>query len=1557
MKKIVCMMLTFIMLVNNLNYVYANSIPQQFQKIDKILKSDNLVSSSAIDVLANDLTLFSNENDFQNIKLGDYILLGNYYGEKILWRCVSFEKIAGYDDDGNPIMDATDTVTEYQDGYLPLMLSDKIICMKSFDAGGNIASGSHGRGRSSGYSRKTSGSNYWGDSNIRDWLNSDDLAGKVIWTCGNPPDKSHIKNGFDPYDQEAGFLTHFNSNEISTIKAVVQKQLLDGYEYSKSLATNVYQPDFGLSDNYDNAYSEILLDKIFLLDTRQAYNLYNSLGNYYYAYPTSATVDNSSFNQYSNFSVSESWDYWLRSSCTTRGWREEKGYGSNEVYCARRLSSSDYWGSQSVSSNSGIRPAFFLNLESVIHLSGSGSESDPYVLNGDANDPIEQNEPHINTKIDNLDAEIIALNEIEYNTDKKTYDKTNFLFSVRAKKKILLENYDDTTEYEGKVNIEVTLPEGFSFSESSNERVRRSLVDVNFYDFARVYVQSPKTGDNTINVKIYVDSEDVMNTQYTIKVVKTGFQEDIYRADHNVNRGVAVKNIEKDVMQDDTPSKIFRDSARENGVDVLSYTWKTAKETWNSFDDPSKIADYAFEEKDMYKALIFDMLDCKFENEVNNAIGNKNIKEVRSFESEIMGILKDKYTYEQLTDNQFFGKNKDDVLKLVKNRWIEDHTQLDNVDTISGFVFKGVDYLGSIYEVLEQISLNYQVYMLEDGAKQFITDMYEATSDDNIALKTALYETKEVIESSEEEFWAKMAAYATCYAGKKAAQSAIGVIWKNAKDTAIKENPTLLIAYQMVKGSFFVSEKLFNTSKIGEAYFKLNAVLELWKVVEAAYKKEKSNFINNKSINNAKNYNSAINILGAYYILDCKAARSFPEAVEDTWTSKVFKVNNAEELKRSLDNIKRNSITTINSANTEWIEYLAEDYPELYNYYDAKRESYKVYDIACPVDVYVFDKDGVLVASSIGDKLYCDEDANLTIYRIDDKKTVYTYADEYTVIYKGTDNGKMDIEINEYVDGENTNTVNFNAVPLTVDCVYTQEETGKFDESYSIKQDNIVILPNYEQITTAPTYKLSIDNGLVEDTCMSEGAFASGQKVKIFACIPEGYKFNGWKSNKGTIVFDDTNSINTTVTMTDSDLAISVGLIEDDATDSFKISASDLKLGDYVKMGNYLGDDIVWRCVSFDKITGYDKEGNPIIDPTDTVTEYQEGYLPLMLSDKILCLKAFDANGDVTSGSHGRGYIDTSTSESYRQKYGSNYWKDSNIRDWLNSNASAGNVEWSCGNPPDSSHVQSNPYVSEAGFLNDFSNSEKSAIREVAQKQYLDGYEYSTELHSNTLSYTTNINYLSSYCSDKTYNEISSDNVFLLDVVQLSNVFNNFGDYYMAYPSKAAVENSKIKLKTDSRWSYWLRSPHAYEYNLNYVTMGSMATLYVSHTSGVYKDCAFLGYNGIRPAFYMDPRTPFKNGNGTLESPYSLQETNSETLSFHIGDADGDNVITASDAAFVLQKTLISTFELPIQDKTEDWLKYTDVDADNNITASDATFILQKALISTFELPAEKKNK
>ena len=109
-----------------------------------------------------------------------------------------------------------------------------------------------------------------------------------------------------------------------------------------------------------------------------------------------------------------------------------------------------------------------------------------------------------------------------------------------------------------------------------------------------------------------------------------------------------------------------------------------------------------------------------------------------------------------------------------------------------------------------------------------------------------------------------------------------------------------------------------------------------------------------------------------------------------------------------------------------------------------------------------------------------------------------------------------------------------------------------------------------------------------------------------------------------------------------------------------------------------------------------------------------EGYNgPLMLSDRVLCdYMPYDAktNKNAETGSHRR--------NSWRDNFGSNHWRDSNIRSWLNSNAEAGKVKWLCGNPPteDSVYPKTAAYDQKEGFLRSFRSDELGAIRTVKQR-------------------------------------------------------------------------------------------------------------------------------------------------------------------------------------------------------------------------------------------------
>lgn len=283
-----------------------------------------------------------------------------------------------------------------------------------------------------------------------------------------------------------------------------------------------------------------------------------------------------------------------------------------------------------------------------------------------------------------------------------------------------------------------------------------------------------------------------------------------------------------------------------------------------------------------------------------------------------------------------------------------------------------------------------------------------------------------------------------------------------------------------------------------------------------------------------------------------------------------------------------------------------------------------------------------------------------------------------------------------------------------------------------------------------------------------------------------------------------------------------------------------INIGEYVQMGTYYGQPILWRCVDID----------------------ENG--PLMLSDKILCIKAYDAGGSDTSGSHGR--------EPGRESYGSNYWADSNIRSWLNSTASAGNVEWLCGNPPVADELYNvyNAYDDEAGFLSNFTESERNAMKPVSQKSLVSRPEYENGIYTTGTErheYTSAIkNVVKNY--DTAYAEYVTDKMFLMDVKQVNSVYNNGDilgeDYHIGEPTAQCVENSEYKdndLREGEKWYYWLRSP--YSVNYNYVR-------YVNSGGSVHSNSAYGHGIGVRPAFYLNLSSSIKSGSGALSDPYTI---------------------------------------------------------------------------------------
>ena len=231
----------------------------------------------------------------------------------------------------------------------------------------------------------------------------------------------------------------------------------------------------------------------------------------------------------------------------------------------------------------------------------------------------------------------------------------------------------------------------------------------------------------------------------------------------------------------------------------------------------------------------------------------------------------------------------------------------------------------------------------------------------------------------------------------------------------------------------------------------------------------------------------------------------------------------------------------------------------------------------------------------------------------------------------------------------------------------------------------------------------------------------------------------------------------------------------------------------------YNGKAIVWKIADKNH-AGY---------PANSVT---------LITERIISLKCFDAK-------------ESGNSDSNRKSYGNNRWIYANIRQWLNSQAAAG--QWYSAQhgqdaPPSNANVWDNynEYQQEAGFLAGFSANFLAALLTTTRtvgKAQVDG--------GGTES-----------CTDKIFLATCTEVGLSGDVTAGSKlaIFSNDASR-QAKPTAEAVSKSEYtnsSLNANSPWYWWLAD--AYASSSCYVrSVDSSGALSWSH--------AYRGYGGVRP--------------------------------------------------------------------------------------------------------------
>lgn len=195
-----------------------------------------------------------------------------------------------------------------------------------------------------------------------------------------------------------------------------------------------------------------------------------------------------------------------------------------------------------------------------------------------------------------------------------------------------------------------------------------------------------------------------------------------------------------------------------------------------------------------------------------------------------------------------------------------------------------------------------------------------------------------------------------------------------------------------------------------------------------------------------------------------------------------------------------------------------------------------------------------------------------------------------------------------------------------------------------------------------------------------------------------------------------------------------------------------------------------------------------------------------LITESILCKHAFDAK-------------EPNNSDSNRVSYGNNKYSVSNIDQWLNSDAAAG--EWYSARhdadqePSSTTYVSSNPYSSEVGFLNGFSETFKNALLDTTLKTVLntitDGGSYESMTRKIFLASRAEV--------------FGSAENSIMDGSLLSLFSENTNACRIAYYDGSA-----------SYW--WLRTPNS---------SSSYFVRYVASNGSLDYSIAYYGLNGVRP--------------------------------------------------------------------------------------------------------------
>ena len=667
-----------------------------------------------------------------------------------------------------------------------------------------------------------------------------------------------------------------------------------------------------------------------------------------------------------------------------------------------------------------------------------------------------------------------------YGTSEITYDAEDGSYS---QDKIGLNISLTCLDFGGRdsvdVSAKITLPEGLSFSPNSDERsktVSETLWDKFFESsksiYADVYVRNASIGTHTASAKLSGDGIEESELSAELSIKPYVFEVEKYRADWLLNWDAGLSSMENTYFKEN-PGELFVEAGKQNGMESLSDFWRGMNDLVDTVEDVSKLGDIVFEDKDMYEAILWDIFESSLDFNTISKIdaqiqsNGKNVFDYVSGQMKtIYGLtVADKSMYNSLPDNQ-----KETWNKLVSDSFADEYPKLDKSIDIAKAIGNFIDVANDLEDVVNRVSAYCMMASMQDSMKQVMNQMYQQCPSSETAMKAALLNCVNIMNSSSADVSAEIILAIAGSTGKRLGQIGISALWSGVMTGVKNAHPAVAVMFAAYKTGTFVSNALFNTDAITESYHKMDAVVKTEEIARGAYYWLKSKYQDNETEENAAAYNSAIDVMFNVIDKDCDSAIAFIDSVGDSFVESLkatFGDTTAADQKDSVKSIQDSTYLEYESILTGWVFQLQEDNVKEYNNYksiidESEERINKRYHIACPVDVYVYDENGREVASVTDDGTHVSDNSDIAATAYNGEKYIFLDDSSYRLEYRATGSGAMDITIDEYDEtGDVMRQVGFDSLPLGTGDVYRSEDSNE----YVVSLDGETISPDYDTDT------------------------------------------------------------------------------------------------------------------------------------------------------------------------------------------------------------------------------------------------------------------------------------------------------------------------------------------------------------------------------------------------------------------------------------------------------------------------------------------------------------